>query len=73
MANYEISTTDAKFLVDFRKCSKDHLSQKGIRLCNCVKLILEYYYESDINMTTDDTKGKPKLIHGIDKFLFESN
>ena len=73
MGNYEISTTDAKFLVDFRKRSEDKLSQKGINLCNRVNLTLEYYYESDINMTTDNTKGNPKFIHIIDKFLFEFN
>ena len=44
MVKDELSTTDAKFLVDFIKCSEDNLSKKLINLFNCVKLILEYYY-----------------------------
>ena len=73
MVKDELSPTDVKILADFRKCSEDHLSQKGINLCNHVKLILEYYYEADRNMTTENTKGKTQFIHGIDKFLLEFN
>ena len=69
----EIYPTDVNFLSDFSKCIEDHISQKGINLCNRVKLTLGYYYEEDINMTTDSTKGNPKFLHGIDKFLFEFN
>ena len=71
MVRDELSTTDAKFLVDFRKCSEDHLSKKGINLFNLVKSSLDYYYESDRSMKTYNTKGKPNFIHGIEKFLFE--
>ena len=71
MVKDELSTTDAKFLVDFRKFSKDHLSNKGINIFNSIKLTLEYYYESDRNMITDNTKGNPKFIHGIEKFLLQ--
>ena len=67
----EIFPTDAKFLVDFIKCIEDHISQKGINLCNRVKLTLKYYYESDRNMTADSTKDKQELIHGIEELLFE--
>ena len=73
MVKYELSPADKKFLVDFSKCSEYHLSQKGINICNRFKLTLEYYYEADINITTDNTKENPKFIHGIDKFFFESN
>ena len=71
MVKDEPSTTDAKFLVDFIKFSEDHLSLKGINLFNCVKLTLDYYYYSDRNRTTDNTKGKSKLIYGNGKFPFE--
>ena len=73
MVKDERSTTDAKFLVDFRKLSEDHLSKKGINLCNLYRLTLENNYEADINMTTVNTKGQPKFIHDIEKFLFGFN
>ena len=65
MVKGELSPNGAKFLVDFRKFSEDHLSKKVINLFNRVKSTLEYYYEADRNMKTDNTKGKPKFIHGI--------
>ena len=71
MVRYELSTTDAKFLVDFIKFSEDNLSKKVINLFNRVKSILEYYYEADRNMKTDNKKGKPNFIHGIEKSPFE--
>ena len=73
MLEDEFSTTEAKFLFDFRKYSGDNLSKKGIKRFNCVKLKLEYYYEVDRIMTTVKKMGNPKFIHGIEKFLFEFN
>ena len=74
MVKDELSPTDSKFLVDFRKYSEDHLSKKGIDLCNRVKLELDYYYyEEDRNVKTDNQKGKPKFIHGIANSPFEFN
>ena len=73
MVKDELSATDAKFLVDFGKFSEDHLRNKVINPCNRVKLTLEYYYESDINMTIDNIKGNTKFMHGIEEFLFEFN
>ena len=73
MVNNEISPTGENILVEFRKLSEDHSSQKGINICNRVKLTLEYCCEEDINITTDNTKVNPKFIRGIDKFLFEFN
>ena len=71
MVKDELSPTDAKFLFEFRKCSEDNICKKGINLCNRVKLTLDYYNEADRHMTTDNTKGNTKFIHGIVKLLFE--
>ena len=73
MVKDKLSLTDEIFLDDFRKWIEDHPSHKEINFWNSVKLILEYYYEADRNMTTENTKGNTNFITGIDKFLFELN
>lgn len=71
MIKDELSPTDAKFLSGFAKCSDESLSDKGVNLRKRVKLTLKYYDEAEKALKNKDVKGKPKFIHGADKFLSE--